>query len=438
MPRKKLALVGGVTYANCANQTYINARARALSTYFDVQILNTVSEISDDVKHWDELYKQCSNFDLVNIDCELGFFGKTIPLMKERLINLINASEKVIFTMHRIDTGEDHKEFSILYAEIIKTLRDRPLDKPFFILVHTPRDKRVVELTHAIKNVDVYPVCYFQEKEISNFRDHERRTKWRKKHGFNDDHFIVGVFGVLAAYKEPNTVIKAIEHLPDNYHLAFIGGEHEISLHAGNTAETDRRLNFIHECISCSGDKKLIERIHFLGTVYDTNEFNLAMASVNYVVVSHKECGQSASGVLSTALQLGCRIVASKNSNIMEYHRVFFDASFEMFDPHNFMELKHKIQFFDYLQPNHHEKSENHYSLNGLAKRYVKLSDLMDSKEYTNEYEPGKIEALISKLSMQPTQVLTNAYPMINRLTFNGYLLKYIPNKLKNTIKYWL
>src|SRR5437016_4725312 len=64
-----------------------------------------------------------------------------------------------------------------------------------------------------------------------------RRAASRKKFPVLDDvpggSKLIGVFGFLGRYKGFDTVVKALHHLPKDYHLLIFGGVHpnEIKLH---------------------------------------------------------------------------------------------------------------------------------------------------------------------------------------------------------------
>jgi hypothetical protein len=87
--------------------------------------------------------------------------------------------------------------------------------------------------------------------------------------------------------------------------------------------------------------KELTERIHFMGA-RDDGEFLCGMAICDIVVFPYLEVGQSSSGPISQALELGCRIIASRTRTFMRlarYHR----ERIEFFDIGNHLELAQRL-----------------------------------------------------------------------------------------------
>ena len=62
--------------------------------------------------------------------------------------------------------------------------------------------------------------------------------------------------------------------------------------------------------------KDLSQRIHFLGATGD-EDFLAGMAICDAVVFPYLEVGQSSSGPISQALELGCRVIASRTHTFL-------------------------------------------------------------------------------------------------------------------------
>jgi glycosyltransferase involved in cell wall biosynthesis len=175
----------------------------------------------------------------------------------------------------------------------------------------------------------------------------------------------------LDEYKGFGTAIRALHHLPNNYHLLIFGGIHPnqiaghgpvhpylASLFGEAYADTSlyERLRVSTEPVApgvvLAADRFLGEllgahprdlstRIHFMGALGDT-DFLAGMAMCNATVFPYLEVGQSSSGPISQALELGCRIIASRTHTFLgfgEYHR---DA-IEFFDIGNHLELAERL-----------------------------------------------------------------------------------------------
>ena len=87
--------------------------------------------------------------------------------------------------------------------------------------------------------------------------------------------------------------------------------------------------------------KNIGQRIYFLGTQTDEG-FAKGMAVCDHVVVPYLEVGQSSSGVLSIALDMGSRIIAARNHAFMQFAR-YHPNSIEFFEIGNHLELAERI-----------------------------------------------------------------------------------------------
>jgi hypothetical protein len=66
------------------------------------------------------------------------------------------------------------------------------------------------------------------------------------------------------------------------------------------------------------------------------------MAICDAVVFPYLEVGQSASGPISQALELGCRIIASRTHTFLEFGK-YHENAVEFFDIGNYLELAERI-----------------------------------------------------------------------------------------------
>ena len=183
---------------------------------------------------------------------------------------------------------------------------------------------------------------------------------------------LIGVFGFLGRYKGFDTVVRALHHLPEDYHLLIFGGVHpnEIKPHqpidpvvsslfdAGyvDTSVAERiRANSgtAAPAVSVAVDgsmrdlliehpKDLSGRIHFLGAQSDA-DFLAGMVICDAVVFPYLEVGQSSSGPISQALELGCRVIASRTHTFLQLGR-YHHGMIEFFDIGNHLELAGRIR----------------------------------------------------------------------------------------------
>src|SRR5271156_1160240 len=66
------------------------------------------------------------------------------------------------------------------------------------------------------------------------------------------------------------------------------------------------------------------------------------MAICDVVVLPYLEVGQSSSGPISQAVELGCRVIASRTHNFLEFAR-YHPETVEFFDIGNHLELAERI-----------------------------------------------------------------------------------------------
>ena len=108
----------------------------------------------------------------------------------------------------------------------------------FQAVVHTPRTRReMVDSGFAPGCVSVVPLGY-QLRDQSILNDHSAAAK--AKLGLAPDAVLLTIFGFVAAYKGHLTAVQALRQLPQQFHLAIVGGPHP-----GNA--TDQTLNNVLE-----------------------------------------------------------------------------------------------------------------------------------------------------------------------------------------------
>jgi len=119
--------------------------------------------------------------------------------------------------------------------------------------------------------------------------------------------------------------------LYDRLNESTIAGAHPL------VVEADRGLRELLD----THPRDLSQRIHFMGAPAEA-EFVAGMAICDTVVFPYIEVGQSASGPISQALEIGCRIIASRTHTFLEFAEYHKDAV-EFFDIGNYLELAERI-----------------------------------------------------------------------------------------------
>jgi hypothetical protein len=97
----------------------------------------------------------------------------------------------------------------------------------------------------------------------------------------------------------------------------------------------------LQSCFGCYMIPDLSERIHFLGATND-DDFLSGMAICDAVVFPYLEVGQSSSGPISQALELGCRVIASRTHTFLQFAKYHKDQ-IEHFDIGSHLELAARI-----------------------------------------------------------------------------------------------
>jgi glycosyltransferase involved in cell wall biosynthesis len=227
-----------------------------------------------------------------------------------------------------------------------------------------------MKFVHGMRNVYDHPLSFLNDADADEIRRTASRNKFTILDQVPKDSKLIGVFGFLGRYKGIDTVIRSLHHLPEEYHLLIFGGC--ILMKSSRTRRSTRScrrcstpvistpilpsgcgpIRRIAPGVSVSVDgsmrdllighpKDLSHRIHFLGATSD-EDFLSGMALCDTVVFPYLEVGQSSSGPISQALELGCRVVASRTHTFLQldrYHR----NTIEFFDIGNHLELAARI-----------------------------------------------------------------------------------------------
>jgi glycosyltransferase involved in cell wall biosynthesis len=268
----------------------------------------------------------------------------------------------------------------LLSAGVASRLRRAQRFKPVSLIVHTRRDLAHMKYVHGMRNVHDHPLSFLAAAEAREIRCTASRAKFTVLDSVAQDSKLIGVFGFLGRYKGFDTVVRALHHLPKDYHLLIFGGVHpnEIKPHqlvdpvvsslfdAGyvDTSVAERmRANSgtTAPAVSVAVDgsmrdlliehpKDLSDRIHFLGAQSDA-DFLSGMAICDSVVFPYLEVGQSASGPISQAIELGCRVIASRTHTFLQLGR-YHQNMIEFFDIGNHLELAGRILARPQFEPN--------------------------------------------------------------------------------------
>lgn len=341
--------------------------------------------------HIAAICRDLPRFDAVNLQLEHGTLGARPEDIYRRFGALLAAAPRLSVTFHTLPLPPpfphaefaraaarlawrhavrlwlEHRHARLLSAALPRRLRRAQRQKPVSAIVHTPRNRRDARYVYGLDHVFDHPLAFLSAEEAAAVRRRASRRNFPLLETLPEHAVLVGVFGFIGHYKGFHTVIRALRQLPDDYHLLIFGGVHpnEIGRHPQrhaylttlfDEAETGTTLydrladkpqitldaaRGLGELFAAS-PRDLSARIHFMGVLGD-DEFLAGMASCDAVVFPYLEVGQSASGPLAQAVELGCRVIASRSHAFLgfaEYHR----AAVEFFDIGNHLELATRLR----------------------------------------------------------------------------------------------
>ncbi|HTR87618.1 MAG TPA: hypothetical protein VMI56_24260 [Reyranella sp.] len=399
MTKPRLAIVS--TYdAHCGIAGYTRALVKQIEDDFDIEIFDLnqlfmratnpgLSAAADAMVK--EFCARAATFDCVNIQFEFGTFGSRPQDILRRFRWIVDAAPALSVTFHtvlqrapfrhedffnhlkRFWVGDawkvltDYRADSRLFDGVHRSLRAASRKKTVNVIAHTQRDAQILRHGQRLPNVYDHPLVFLKPAEAAQLRSRSSRADFPLMEGLPSDAKIIGTFGFLSKYKGFETTVRTLRFLPEDYHLVIFGSVHpndirkyqEINPYIRqllDIADVDSSIadvvrGNLHVNITLPEDKQreaivnpnsLAGRIHFLGAQTD-EDFARAMCLCDAVVMPYLEVGQSASGAISIALDVGARIIAAHNAAFLQFAR-YFPNSIEMFDIGNHIELAERLQ----------------------------------------------------------------------------------------------
>jgi glycosyltransferase involved in cell wall biosynthesis len=244
-----------------------------------------------------------------------------------------------------------------------KIIRHAQREKSVTAIVHNRRDRADACHLHRIERVFDHPLSFLSAAEIDIIRRQSTRRQFPLLDAVPSDTKLIGVFGFLSDYKGFETVIRALHHLPKDHHLLIFGGTHpnEIPLQQaihpyiaklldaanvdaplhGQPQSSRPTIDREREFAELFAPRDLSNRLHFMGALSDS-DFLAGMAICDVVVLPYLEVGQSSSGSISQAVELGCRVIASRTHAFLGF-ATYHPERVEFFDIGNHLELAKRI-----------------------------------------------------------------------------------------------
>lgn len=340
--------------------------------------------------HVREIASRLPEFDAANIQLEHGTLGRTPKRILRRLKLLVRAAPALSVTFHTVlndegipweqlrkDLGRlrigaanatvrNYRRGRLLSVGVYALLREEQARKPVQVIVHTRRDMRLLRDVYRLKNVHHHPLSFVDPERARQIRATATRDSFPMLRHLPPGTKLIGTFGFLSRYKGFDTAIRALRELPEDHHLLIFGGVHPqtiqrnepIDPYVGQLLDEGRIGKTLLDEFGSAGrsgiavqdaaagllgrhPRDLSSRIHFLGVLND-DDFMTAMAVCDTVVLPYLEVGQSSSGPISIALEMGCRVIASRTLAFLQYSRYHPDE-IEFFDIGNYHELAERI-----------------------------------------------------------------------------------------------
>ena len=418
MKKKRLAIISSYN-ESCGNASYAHVLKMRFSEQVDCDVIpldlfllqkesSQFSKAGD--RHIKSIAARLADYDFVNIQLEAGLYGVTNKQVLRRLHILLQACRSVVVTMHRIDPPD----FSIprilgrfweslvgghpivatrmilyeifrrrpneeLYREIIAQCRRHAKTANLWIVVHTRRERRIVEEIYGFNQVFDFPITFLTQDQRQAVLRNTDLAEFRNRHAIKPGVKVIGAFGFISSYKGYETLIEALKRLPEDYHLYVFGGQHPSAV-AQNVpfdpyieslvelmdtkndeviSDLRKRLTpYIRSKMTSPPDNRelaaefesalsrslqfdLSKRVHFVGELPDP-QFIEALHACDAVVLPYLEVGQSMSGVIALAIECGANLFCARNKSFAEVTR-YYGETFVSFDIGNYVELAQKI-----------------------------------------------------------------------------------------------
>jgi len=348
-------------------------------------------------QHIECLVKSLSSYDAVVLQYEPGLYANNLCLAQQRVMRLISKHKNVLLTLHghpqldsNVSVRECLKELSRgrFKAAITKwmSLRRQRDTHRFWkkvsklrhvkIHTHTLQDKSLLKQLYGIEHIFDFPHALFTQQEVAAYKAQYNRNTFLQKYNLDPACKYIAIFGFYGAYKGHTTALNMLKHLPENYHLLIIGGEHPHGMQPGNKINVYLKqiLSLLESSAKHSSQSKsLANRVQFLGHV-SNNEVPEFYSVIDYVVLPYfnPHGGQSGSGPAAHALEFNCRILFS-NAFVFRYLEKYFKGAMKLCNVGNHIEFAQNILCYENFENKIKENLKQafiHYNPEKFVERY--------------------------------------------------------------------
>lgn len=307
---------------------------------------------------------------------------------------------------------QHHQSFHrhrLLSDGVHDVLRRAQRTKPVKAVVHTVREWKRFSTAEGLASVHHHPLAFLDRDRIAALKAEGGRHAFPALARLPEDVVVIGVFGFISGYKNFDFVVRALRYLPANHHLAVFGGVNLKSLQEREARAKDLEPLFAAGRFDEEiGDKllesrmraltaapgpddgeadeaprldalvrklrgepllhpaNLMRRVHFLGAM-DDDDFFRGMVACDLVAFPYQEVGQTSSGPLSQAVELGCRVLAARNHAFAQFGRYHGDR-IEFYDIGNLVEFVEKTKI---LLSRPKPEGTPAYTLDSAVRTYV-------------------------------------------------------------------
>lgn len=405
MAKAKLAIISSYDEF-CGNASYTKALAKALSEYYDVTVISLNVELLRHGSsraaslHVREVCEKVKTFDCVNIQFEAGLFGALPKDAKKSFFAIAKFCKNLVLTMHRYDAKVKYPATSFLVKSILKmqlkqcfgslfntiksnadlSLYDQVIKfckkNKVPIIIHTQRHREYIRNNYNYELVFDHPLCFYKQSQITEMQKKWTRREFCEKYNFPSDKIYIGIFGFISGHKGYETALKALCHLPSNYHLIIFGSQHPHSIQISE--QVNPYIKLILDQIHAL---KIKSRVQFCRIIND-DEFLAALSCCDFNLLPYLEVNQGGSGIAALSLETNSKAIFSQNKAFLELEKYATNA-FKVFSIGNDIELSNailnykEIDFSENLKKFHQkfniQTSTNLYN-NLLLRNYSNLS----------------------------------------------------------------
>ena len=273
-----------------------------------------------------DCWKKAQVADVIHIQHEFSFFSKislkrSIAVFHQLLQQLNKLKKPVVVTFHtEADFFSLNKYAWLKPGNFLKQLDAYQLKRQwnkkistlfnknsyFHAIVHTQQTKlKLAQSGINESKISIMPIGVPPRDHLASITSQEGKRALN----YPEDIVLLSIFGFITENKGHEFAIKALEFLPEHYHLAIIGGPHP----EGKNSNLEKILALSEANSACK------KRIRITGYV-DQKTADLYHAATDICLAPYHGT-MSGSGAISWALSSGKPIIASKTASFDEINQ---------------------------------------------------------------------------------------------------------------------